>query len=495
MNQILNHIFNIQTALAQPFIQPTSSATAGASAASETGNQATNLIQSFFGSIPYWVTGFIVIVLSLFLARIVKSTVENRMAEAGMEEEHKEIQLVAGRAASASVLLIGITAGLKIAGLDLTSIIAAAAFGVGFAMKDIIMNFISGIIILLQKQYSIGDWIKVKGTLGIIQEIQSRYTIIKKFDGTKVIVPNSELFKNQVTSLTGNSTRRFTIDITVDLYMDLKEVIDVIYASVDKVPKILKYPKPNIIVLQPGSGFNRLRVRCWVESRKGVLKPTSALVRQIHKDFYSRGWSWPYQTEKLIFDADVPPDVNERSKNYIEKHKSALKKEPGLLEQQQQLLAQQQKADREQTAQSSQEQPLPQAQQIGVGGPQNETPVWLQQAAGQNPAVQQEQQPSLQNAQPQVESMAAPQQMPGTPEQTAQPPVSIQNIEIGPEVKTIGPEPVQEPAAQQNQPMALPVIVAPDVQKPEQSVSAVQPPVIMAPDVQAPISGSQNQQN
>ena len=99
--------------------------------------------------------------------------------------------MVATRGASAAVLLIGITAGLKIAGLDLTSIIAAAAFGVGFAMKDLIMNFISGIIILLQKQFTIGDWIKIKGTEGTIKEIQSRYTIIKQFDGTKVIVPKT----------------------------------------------------------------------------------------------------------------------------------------------------------------------------------------------------------------------------------------------------------------------------------------------------------------
>ncbi len=473
MNQLLNHILNIQTALAQPFQQ-----TGGTSSvAEETGSEVTNLLSSIFRSVPYWITGFIVIVLSLIIARVVKSTVENKMAEAGMEEEHKEIQLVASRGASATVLLIGITAGLKIAGLDLTSIIAAAAFGVGFAMKDLIMNFISGIIVLLQKQFTIGDWIKVKGTLGIIQEIQSRYTVIKKFDGTKVIVPNSELFKNQVTSLTSNPTRRFQVDLAVDGYMDLKETIDVIYAAIEKIPRILKFPKPSIIVRQPGGGFNNLRVRCWVESKKGTLKPISSLVRQLHKDFYTRGWAWHMPTQTIVFDKDVPPDVTQRSKDYIEAHKKALKEEPSLIEQQRQKMIEQEQKGKETPAQTS-----PQAEQIGVGGPSNQTPVWLQQAAQQTQpeAVQEHAAQSV----PQIAQTSAPK-----PQADQQPGATVQNIEIGPEVKTVQPEQAQVPAAP-NPNENLPVIVAPDVKPPEQTASAVTMPL---PDLQAPIGGQQPQ--
>lgn len=314
----------IPTALAQPFTATASEKSTNLAA--ETGGQVQNLVTQIFQAIPYWVTGFIVIVLSLIIARIVKSAVENKMSEAGLEEEHREIQIVAGRSASAAVILIGITAGLKIAGLDLTSIIAAAAFGVGFAMKDLIMNFISGIIVLLQKQFTIGDWIKVNGTVGVIKEIQSRYTVIKKFDGTKVIVPNSELFKHQVTSFTGNPERRFTLNLDIDLYMDLKEVIDQIYKSIAKCDKILQHPKPSIIVKQPGAYANKLQICAWVLSKKGVLKPMSALTRQIHKDFYRKGWSWPYPTQTLILDKDVQPDVNARAKDYADKHKKVLKK-------------------------------------------------------------------------------------------------------------------------------------------------------------------------
>lgn len=317
MQNFLFHIFSIPTAFAQGTDSP--------NVATKTTNQIQNLIDNIIGAIPLWITGFLVIGLSFIIARIVKGVVENKMTEQGMEDEHREVQIVAGRGASAIVLTIGITAGLKIAGLDLTSIIAAAAFGVGFALKDIIMNFLAGIIVLLQKQFTIGDWIKVNGTTGIIEQIQSRYTVIKKFDGTKVIIPNGDLFKKQVNSLTSNPFRRFSVNIAVDLYVDLKEAIDLIYKSIEKVDKIVKNPKPSIIVTQPGKFSNNLQVRCWVESKKGVLKATSALIRQIHKDFYKKGWAWPYPTEKIIFDKDVSPDVNARAKDFIVRNKKKKK--------------------------------------------------------------------------------------------------------------------------------------------------------------------------
>ena len=506
MYQILNYILNIPTAFAQPFT------TTGSNSTNSAATDSTNQIQDLFGtiihSIPYWVTGFIVIILSLILSRIVKSTVENRMADAGIEEEHKEVQLVAGRASSAAVLLIGITAGLKIAGLDLTSIIAAAAFGVGFAMQDIIMNFVSGIIILLQKQFTIGDWIKVNGTMGIIKEVQSRYTIIKKFDGTNVIVPNSELFKNQVNSLTTNPERRFTIDIAVDFYMDLKEVIDQLYESIDKCDKILKHPKASIIVQAPGPYYNSIKIRAWVVSKKGILKPISALVRQIHKDFYRKGWSFPYQVNHLYFDKDAQPDITQKSKNYIDAHKKALKSS-GIVQQQQQVL-QQQQAQNQQVQQSqpvgmqnqqpvanvgTPAQPIPQAQQVGIGGPEMQAPVWLQQATNQMPQSQQSPQiPEQQNQQPTPDySQQANQPVAQNPvpADQNQPQAYIQHIEIGPEVKTAGASQPQEPA------ISMPIVSATDVTKPQTETPTVAMPLADV-EPQIPVGAGQvdpNQQS
>ncbi len=314
IGNIINILFGVATASAQS--DKVSTLT------SETNDQFQSLFNTIIMSIPYWFMGIIIIILSFIVSRVVKSSVENRMMKAGIDEEHPEIQLVVVRTTSVLVMTLGVTIGLKIMGLDLTPIIAAGAFGIGFALKDIIVNFLAGIIVLLQKQFTIGDWIKVKGACGNVEQIQSRYTVIKTWNGTKVIIPNSDLFKNQVTSYTGYPTRRFVLSLGVDFYYDLKETIEQLYESIDKVNSILKSPKPSILVKQPGPYYNELSIRCWVESRKGVLKPTSALMRQIHKDFYGRGWSWPFPTQTIALDKDDRPNMSERHHEYMEKQKA-----------------------------------------------------------------------------------------------------------------------------------------------------------------------------
>lgn len=418
MSKILNLILGVQTTFAQQVDKTTTDA------ASSTGSQVQIMVDSIFKSIPYWITGLIVIILSFVISRIVKSMVENKMTEAGIEEEHREIQIVTARAASIGVIIVGITAGLKIAGLDLTSILAAAAFGIGFAMQDLIMNFLAGIILLLQKQFTIGDWISVNGTEGVVKEIQSRYTIIKKWDGTKAIVPNADLFKNQVNSLTSNPVRRFTVDISVDLYADLKEVIDVIYAAIDKVDKVVKKPKPSIIVTQPGQFYNNLRVRCWVESKQGILKPTSLVIRQIHKDFYRRGWSWPYPTQTLILDKDAPQDVSKRTQAYIENHKKILKKNE--IKHKKKQATEAQAGAPAQTQAPAQEVPMP------AIAPLQTVPAWLQNA------VQQTQEPAA------VQPSVAPIESVATPVFAPQAYV----VQTAPEALTQQPAPEQAPTLQ-----------------------------------------------
>jgi small-conductance mechanosensitive channel len=495
--ELINKILVIPTAFAQ-------AGETTANVTNKTAEQIQGLFNMIIQSLPLWITGLLVIGLSFFLARIAKNAVENKMTEKGLEEEHKEVQIVASRATSAIVLTLGVTAGLKIAGLDLTSIIAAAAFGIGFAMQDIIMNFLAGIIVLLQKQFTIGDWIKVGPTVGIIKEIQSRFTVIRKFDGTKVIIPNSELFKNQVTSLTSNPIRRFQFDLGVDLYVDLKEVIDLIYGSVKKVPRILQSPKPSIVVRPPGAFFNNLRIRCWVDSKKGILKPISELVKQLHQDFYAKGWSWPYPTQNIIFDKDDSP-VTARAKNYIEKHKEALEKETNLLERQKQILEQQIRQPemvKPAVTASAQPvapilsplnlQPLPQAQQIGIATPEMEVPVWLQKATeGIKPAVSAQEMPAppMQQSQPAMPLQADLNiQQQNFPVQSQQP---IAEQPAMPQQPSIEQQPamVQQQGVPQQPAMAQQAIISPQPSAQEsQAGAAAQPAANPQPAIEFTVS-------
>ena len=139
---ILNQILGIPTAFAQV------SSNAASNAAQDNTDQLSKLVAGFLAGIPLWIAAIVIAILSYALATMVRRSIENKLTKEGVTEEHREVQIVASRSAFFVVLIIGITTALSIVGIDLKPIVAAGAFGLGFALQDIIMNLISGMMIL-----------------------------------------------------------------------------------------------------------------------------------------------------------------------------------------------------------------------------------------------------------------------------------------------------------------------------------------------------------
>lgn len=294
-------------------MQTVYAAAAGAEeVASETSTQLAGLIEMIIMKIPLWIAGGIVIIVTILLAKLARSIAENKLAERGIEEEHKEIQVLGGRITYTVVLTLGITVGLKIAGIDLTTIIAAVGFGVGFALKDLIMNFIAGIMILVGRHFAIGDFINVGGTIGRVVEIQSRVTVLQAIDGTKVIVPNADMFSQQVTSFTSNPFRRIEIMVNVDFRNNIENVLKVCMHVLKTTKGILLQPKPAVLVNEFGESFIILKLKGWVESKSGFLKIKSELIRNIKKEFNKYGIviPWPIYAD--------PDSIKINEKDFIE---------------------------------------------------------------------------------------------------------------------------------------------------------------------------------
>lgn len=273
----------------------TAYAAAVTTVADDSANQLAGLIKFVGTKIPLWISAFVVILLSALIAKIARSMVENKMAERGIEEEHKEVMILGGRMTYAVILVIGITAALKIAGIDLTPIIAAGAFGIGFALKDLIMNFLAGIMILISRHFTIGDFINVGGTVGRVVEIQSRNTVLQAIDGTKVIVPNSDLFQNKVVNFTSNPFRRIEVEVGVDYRANLENALKLCLETTQKTKGVLLEPKPAVLISEWGDSEIVIKVRAWVDSRGGWLKIKSHLLLNLKNAFdeYNIDIAWP----------------------------------------------------------------------------------------------------------------------------------------------------------------------------------------------------------
>lgn len=280
-------------------------ATTAGNVAGETASELAKLIELILGKVPLWIAAFILLILSVIVAKMARRMVENKMAEKGIEEEHKEVQILGGRMTYVVILTIGITISLKMAGIDLTTIIAAVAFGIGFALKDLIMNFLAGVMILVGRHFSIGDYIKIGSTIGRVTEIQSRVTVLQAVDGTKVIVPNAEIFRNQVTSLTSNPFRRIEVETSIDYRGNLENAIKVCMKTVKATPGILLEPKPAVLVTEFSDYEIVIKVRAWVESRGPWLKIKSQLLTNLKKNYDEYNIDFPWPIHQVVYDKDL----------------------------------------------------------------------------------------------------------------------------------------------------------------------------------------------
>lgn len=263
------------------------------------------LVELIISKIPLWIAAFIVIVLAVIFAKIARNIVENKLAESGLDEEHKEVQILGGRITYFILLTLGITVGLKIAGIDMTTILAAVAFGVGFALKDMIMNFLAGVMILTSRHFTLGDFISVGGTIGKVVEIQSRVTVLQAIDGTKVVVPNADLFKKQVTSFTSNPFRRIEVAVGVEYRSNLENVLKICMHVLHTTKGVLREPKPAVFVGEFGDSSINLKLRAWVDSRGGWVKVKSDLIKNVKSEFDKYGVTIPWPINTLVDDANM----------------------------------------------------------------------------------------------------------------------------------------------------------------------------------------------
>lgn len=290
------------------FLQIAQAASGVTTTGDDVKNGLADKIAGFFdymiGQVPSWIAGFLLFVATIFIAKLAKSAVESRIGDQ-VDEEHQEVLVLAGRVTYFGTLTLGITIALKVAGIDLTTILAAVAFGIGFALQDLIMNFLAGVYLLVSRQFTIGDFIVVGGTVGKVVEIQSRATILKSVDGLRVIVPNAILFKTQVTSWTSNPMRRVKVPLYISYDTDIKYAIKVAMGVLKKHPKILKKPGPSIIISDYGDSTIDLMARFWVGSRDGWFKVRSEIMHKMWDEFQAAGIVVPYNTTHVEMEKDT----------------------------------------------------------------------------------------------------------------------------------------------------------------------------------------------
>lgn len=298
--------FLIPSAHAQGFFDSlTETASNGGQAAAEGAEEGLQGLFSYIiNNIDNWIAGIIIIVVFYLLGKMAAAAMKRTILKKRDDVQESALILVE-RITKIVILTIGVTIAFALNGLNFTAVLGALSLGVGFALKDIIGNFISGVIMLSQNRINIGDFIKVgEKVMGTIVSIDTRATILQSIDGTEIVIPNQTMLGETLISYTTNPFRRVEFPIGVDYKTDLAMATSLIKGILDKEEKIVVKPAPNVIVKEFGESAIMLSVRFWVETGSGWLRIKSNVIHKLKKAFEEADIRIPYPIRTLKLEED-----------------------------------------------------------------------------------------------------------------------------------------------------------------------------------------------
>jgi small-conductance mechanosensitive channel len=207
-------------------------------------------------------------------------------------------------------LLLGLflVSALHELGFSLSILMGAAGIltvAVGFASQTSASNLISGLFLIVERPFSVGDVITLGGTTGEVLSIDLLSVKLRTFDNLYVRIPNETVIKSEVTTLTKFPIRRIDLQLGVAYKEDIGKVRDLLFKIAEDNPLSLEEPKPLFIFSGFGDSAINLQFSLWVK-RENFLDLKNSIQEQIKTGFEQTGIEIPFPQRVLVAGGDQP---------------------------------------------------------------------------------------------------------------------------------------------------------------------------------------------
>jgi small conductance mechanosensitive channel len=266
-------------------------------------------VQAMFDSLilmlPNIVLALIVFALFFLIARAIKALVK-RLTRT--RRQARNLGMVLGRLSQGTIILVGLFVALAIVFPsfkpgDLVQLLGISGVAIGFAFRDILQNFLAGILILLTEPFQIDDQIVFKDYEGTVEDIQTRATTVRTYDGRRIVIPNAELFTNSVTVNTAFENRRLEYDVGIGYGDNIEQAKQLMIEAIASVDGVLRQPPPEALVMELADSTVNIRARWWIQPprRAESLDSRDRVLTAIKNKLVANGIDLPFPTQQVLF--------------------------------------------------------------------------------------------------------------------------------------------------------------------------------------------------
>jgi small conductance mechanosensitive channel len=189
---------------------------------------------------------------------------------------------------------------------ELVGLLGIGGVAIGFAFRDIFQNFLAGILILLTRPFDVGDQIQVKDFEGTVENIETRATTMRTYDGRRVVIPNSDLFTEAVVVNTAFDMRRSEYDIGIGYEDDIETARGHILDVLAETEGVMASPEPEVLVVELDESSVNLRARWWTSTEQiNVMRIRDRVITGVKYRLDNNGINIPFPIRTVMFNDDT----------------------------------------------------------------------------------------------------------------------------------------------------------------------------------------------
>jgi len=201
-----------------------------------------------------------------------------------------------------TILTIGVVSALDSVGINTGALLASLGIvgvTIGFAARDSLSNFISGIIIFIDRPFVLGDLVEIDDKYGRVSEITLRSTRVVTSDGRMLAVPNTEIINKTVASYTNFPNLRLDIPVTIAVNEDIEKARRVLLGLVDDDPEYLQDPAPRVVTTVLNDYNTALELQAWLIDERQHVEKRFELRERVFEALNRAGIEMPFETIQL----------------------------------------------------------------------------------------------------------------------------------------------------------------------------------------------------